>query len=361
MNKLEKIELRSSNLSKLNEIVEKAKEEKRELTENEVVEFRNLEKSIKDLDNELEINTKNTKKMDNNFSLFRSIDAVIKKEASNDTFEMPLTRALSPAGGESAIATDVAAVMSQLGETSLINKIGGKYLTGLQGDLMIPSITNMSFGWGTDGVESADANAKIVSKKLTPKLINGFVPVDNRLTIQSPSVEAAIMDSIYKVVDVKLSEALFSASSLTEKPAGLFAVASAATFTVAASGLTYQHILQLEEKILVNAVDATNVVIVMHPSVAARLKATAKSKDGIYEPVLKNGMIDNYKVIVSNQVANGYIAFVDATNLYSGVWSVKVTVDPYTLSTKNQLRLVVNALVDANIGNDKCVAWGKLS
>ena len=62
MNKLEKIELRSSNLSKLNEIVEKAKEEKRELTENEVVEFRNLEKSIKDLDNELEIKNNPSKR-----------------------------------------------------------------------------------------------------------------------------------------------------------------------------------------------------------------------------------------------------------------------------------------------------------
>lgn len=375
MNKLEKIELRSSNLNKLNSIVEKAKEEKRELTESEVVEFRNLETEIRNIDNEIDNKNKNTKKMDK-FSIFRAwnssdyteeqkeIRSYVNKSGIslvNNSIVLPFQRALTPGGAEAAIGTDVTDVQAQLTEASLINKMGGKFLAGLVSDFAIPSISNATLGWAGDNTSSANMNASISAKVLKPKRLGGYIPVDKKLLYQNSTVESALMETIYSLIDVKLSEALFGTSADTDRPAGLFA-GTGHTFSVASSAVTYANILSLEAKILENSVRAENVVIITTPAIAAKLKATAKSASGIYEPILKtDGKIDNYQVFVSNQVASGVIAMVDVNNLYAGVWAVELLRDETTLADKGQDRIVVNVYADATIGNDKCVAWGKLS
>lgn len=376
MNKLEKIELRSSNLNKLNEIVEKAKTEKRELTESEVVEFRNLETEIRNIDNELDNKNKNTKKMDK-FSIFRAwnssdyteeqkeIRSYVNKSGIslvNNSIVLPFQRALTPGGGEAAIGTDVTDVQAQLTEASLINKMGGKFLAGLVSDFAIPSISNATLGWAGDNTSSANMNASISAKVLKPKRLGGYIPVDKKLLYQNSTVESALMNTIYSLVDVKLSEALFGTSADTDRPAGLFA-GTGHTFSVATSAVTYANILSLESKILENSVSAENVVIITTPAIAAKLKSTPKSASGIYEPILngKEGKIDNYQVFVSNQVASGVIAMVDVNNLYAGVWAVELLRDETTLADKGQDRIVVNVYADATIANDKCVVWGKLS
>lgn len=374
MNKLEKIELRSSNLNKLNEIVEKAKTEKRELTENEVVEFRNLETEIRNIDNELDNKNKNTKKMDK-FSIFRAwntgdyteeqkeIRSYVNKSGIslvNNSIVLPFQRALTPNGGEAAIGTDVTDVQAQLTEASLINRMGGKFLAGLVSDFAIPSISNATLGWAGDNTSSANMNASISAKVLKPKRLGGYIPVDKKLLLQNSTVESALMNTIYALVDVKLSEALFGTSADTDRPSGLF-VGTGHTFSVASTAVTYANILSLESKILENSVSAENVVIITTPAIAAKLKSTPKSATGIYEPILKDGKIDNYQVFVSNQVAAGVIAMVDVNSLYAGVWAVELLRDETTLADKGQDRIVVNVYADATIANDKCVVWGKLS
>lgn len=376
MNKLEMMEKRQAKLTEMNAIVERAKTEKRELIEPEKAEFESLENEIKEMDLELRNNKeKNTNKMEK-FSLFRSLkNHEISDEQKQfrsyvaqsgialaaNSIVLPFERALNPTGAESAIGVDVMDVQAQLTEASLINRMGGKFLAGLTSDFAIPSINNASLGWASDNTSSVNMNASISAKTLKPKRLGGYIPVDKKLLLQNSTVESALMNTIYQLVDVKISEALFGTSAATDRPAGLFTVASGATFTVATTAVTYANILALEAKLLENSVNAANIVVITTPAIAAKLKATAKSATGIYEPILKDGKIDNYPVHVSTQVAAGTIAMIDVNSLYAGVWAVEIIQDTLTLADKGQDKLVVNCYCDATIGNDACVAFGKLS
>lgn len=378
MNKLEKIELRSSNLSKLNEIVVKAKEEKRELTENEVVEFRNLETEIRNIDNELENKNKNTQKMEK-FSLIRALNSKeitdeqkelrsqlqnIGVQVKSEAIIMPFNslRSLTPAGGENAIGNQVEPITELLTTQSLIAQLGGRVMTDLVSDITLPYLDSASLGWVSDGVQSADANMVLKAKTLKPKRLGGFIPVDKRLNIQTGGdLERVLVSSITRLLDSKMSEALFSTVVGTDKPSGLFA-GTGHTFSVASSAITYSNVISLETALLNANVNRDNLVYVCTPAVAEVLKSTPKNKSGIYEPIMKDGMIGNFRCIVSNAVAAGVIGMLDATQIYSAFWGgVIIEVDPYTLGAYGQDRYLINTYCDATIGNDKCVAWGKLS
>lgn len=378
MNKLELMEKRQNKLTEMNAIVERAKTEKRELIEPEKAEFESLESDIKTLDIELRNNDnkeKNTNKMED-FSLFRELNSTVKSDEqkqlrsnliangiqlNTESVVIPFTRSLIPVGGEGTIGTQVNDLLGQLVEGSIINKMGARILTNLTSDFAIPSISNASMGWAGDGVASADMGAVINTAYLKSKRVGGYINVDKKLLLQGAGVESALLQTVFSLVNTKVGEALFSTSAATDRPSGLFAVASGATFTVAATAVTYANILALEAKMLENNVDASNCVIVTTPAIAAKLKATAKSATGIYSPILADGKIDQYDVIVSNQVAAGHICMIDKTQVWCGVYAIEVEKNPYTQMKNGLVEICVNAYLDATVSNSKAYCFGKLS
>ena len=69
--------------------------------------------------------------------------------------------------------------------------------------------------------------------------------------------------------------------------------------------------------------------------------------------VYSAGEIDGYKAIVSNSVIEGGLVALDPRDIAVATWDFEIVVDPYTLAADNQIRLVVNYLVDAKKRDDK--------
>ena len=74
--------------------------------------------------------------------------------------------------------------------------------------------------------------------------------------------------------------------------------------------------------------------------------------------VWENGEIDGRKAVVSNSVAEGGLLCFDPRDLAVASWDndMVITIDPYSLAGKNQIKVVVNYLVDAKLKGDRISA-----
>lgn len=92
-----------------------------------------------------------------------------------------------------------------------------------------------------------------------------------------------------------------------------------------------------------------NCVYVMSNKAKAALRAMAKSSKST-QLVYENGEVDGTKAINTSHVADKKYLYGDFSNLAIGQWgAIDLTVDPYTLARSGQIRLVVNAYFDAKI------------
>ena len=71
--------------------------------------------------------------------------------------------------------------------------------------------------------------------------------------------------------------------------------------------------------------------------------------------VWENGELDGRKAVVSNSVEEGGLLVFDPRDLAVATWDndMVITVDPYTLAGKNQIKVTVNYLCDAALKGDR--------
>lgn len=355
MNKLELLEQRNNLIEEMKFILNNCKTQKRELLKVEDEEFKSLQNQINQIDNTI-INNKNqnkTKKMD---SLFRNLIAASKgeeiqgqneiktelrksgKEVADNSYVLNV-RAVTPTGSADLVPTNVMEVASVLAETSLISKAGG-HIVAVPADIVLPQLSKGTLSWEEeDGTETVNDNFTIASKKLTLNRLSGAFPLDKKMSkVVAPSLESAITDSIYKVIDEKVNEKLLADCQTT-------------TNTVTAGTTNYDRLVEAEGMLLGKNVNTSTCVYIYNPTDLAKLKASGKKANEITEAILKDGQIGGYNAFASSFVKKGEMLFVDASQLWANIAFIELQHDPYTLASKGQDRIVINAYADTAIAN----------
>lgn len=355
MNKLELLEKRNGLIKTMKSILNNCKQQKRELLKVEDNEFRSIQKQINEIDNTINNNNQKTKQITNMNSLFRNLINASKgeeidgqneikneirksgKEVADNSFVLNV-RAVAPTGGETLTPTNVMEVAAILAEQSLIAKVGG-HIVAVPADIVLPSLNKGTLSWEDEGADVTNNNFTITSKKLTLQRLSGAFPLDKKMSkVVSPSLESAITDSIYKIVDEKINEKL-----LTNV---------ATTVNVISAGTTnYDRLVEAEGMLLGKNINAENCVYIYNPADLSKLKASGKKANEITEAILKDGMISGYNAFASSFVAKGTVLMLDATALWANIAFVELQYDPYTLSAKGQDRIVINAYADTAIAN----------
>ena len=120
------------------------------------------------------------------------------------------------------------------------------------------------------------------------------------------------------------------------------------------SNMSYEDVLALEEA--VEEKNGTDFIFVTDPKVKYGLRGTQMASG--LQFVWENGEIDGRKAVVSNSVCEGSIACFDPKDLAVATWDndMVITVDPYTLAGKNQIKVTVNYLCDAALKGDRISA-----
>ena len=257
--------------------------------------------------------------------------------------------------GKEIVATDKLNVLAPLMGKSILAEAGATFLTGLVGNISIPAYTGSTCGWKGE-LEAADnGKGTFSSVELSPKRLTAYIDISKQfLTQDSVGAEEMLRADIVNSLVAKLEQTIFGdAAGDTTKPAGIFNGAE----VVAPS---YQGVCEAEAAVTDYSGEKR---FVMSPTAKSAFKqATISGTKSDLRLLLEDGEVDGYPVSDSSNVVAGGYAFGDFSELVVAQWGgIDIVVDPYTLATKNAIRLVINAYFDAKVRRDGAIKAYKIA
>lgn len=315
----------------------------------------------------------NKKKIMSNFSLIKTINDVVNNRNINEEAEAILSMGmnemrkagLSYSGqiqlpveerefvqadaiqatvtdnGAETVATDKLNILEPLYANLVLSQAGATYLTGLVGNISIPTYSGSTCGWKGE-INTADkGNGEFDSVELSPKRLTAYIDISKQFLNQdSVGAEEMLKNDIVRALAQKLeSTILGNEAGDTTKPAGIFN-------GVTTTAISYDALVGMEQKLEEKNV-AGEFKFIVNPAIKADLKKTTISgTKSDLRMIMENGEANGYPVLYS-QNAKG-IAFGNWSDYIIAQWgAIDLTVDPYTQAAKGCIRLVINAYFDA--------------
>lgn len=338
------------------------------------------EEEEEETEKELRNNTiKNHTKMNKEFRLIKAINDIANNRSVDETaqavvkagaeemrkagvsyggqIQLPTSELRSAitvtAEGEDVVATEIYDILEPLRAKNVLVAAGAKFITGLVGDVQVPSMSAGNVTWEGETAPAKDGGQTFTAVKLSPKRLTAYVDISKQFLVQdSKSAEALIRQDIINAINSKLEATILgSAVGTTTQPAGIFNGKSKKTIA------SFKDVCDLEAKI-----EDANVIgeckYVMSNKAKAALRNMAKSAKST-ELVMEGGAIDGTAVLNTSNVEEQNVVYGDFSNLAIGQWgSIDLLVDPYTKAADGQVRLVVNAFFDAKVLRDGAFAYG---
>ena len=359
-----------------NEETEVIEEEEKE-TENETV---TETEETKEEEEETENNTiKNNTKMNKEFRLIKAINEIANNRSVDETAQAVIkagAEEMRKAGvsyggqiqlptselraaitvtteGEDVVATEIYDILEPLRAKNVLVAAGAKFITGLVGDVQVPSMSAGNVYWEGETAAAKDGGETFSAVKLSPKRLTAYVDISKQFLVQdSKSAEALIRQDIINAINSKLEATILgSAAGTGTQPAGIFNGASKVKIA------SFKDVCDMEAKI-----EDANVIgeckYVVSNKAKAALRNMAKSAKST-ELVMEGGAIDGTEVLNTSNVEEQNVVYGDFSNLAIGQWgSIDLLVDPYTKAGDGQVRLVVNAYFDAKVLRNGAFAFG---
>lgn len=387
-------EERASVVEKMEALVALAETEERELTEEETKNFDELNEKAEALKANAERALKmeglkkkearnvvsEEEKVQRNYSFFKHINGITDGKLEGAEKEMQeqaehearnIGKTVNGAGipgsmfekrasiNSNIAGTSVEAFVDAIREEAIYTKLGAKFMN-LTSDARIPIINKQSTAWmaGEDD-DAADGGAAFTSVTLTPNRIAGYANISKELLHQNGAgVESAIMADLGKSVADNICDAMFSTSSVTNAPTSIPATSGVLTFTESTySDATsmFKDLVLAEQELAENGSLSGNLAYVLHPTFLNELKRAAQVagvNPGMQGMNYNQQVVNGYPVYYSSHcgASAGVSAdgiFCDWSNVQVGMFGgVDIVVDPYSVAIANQVRLVVNTLID---------------
>lgn len=386
-----------ANIDKEDELDEKEdeKEEEREMEdekedevednkEDEVKEDeKEEEKEEKSLDTETNKNKETHNIMEKQFSLLRSIRAIVNNQKLDDIdaavvnagaqefrkagvefggqIQLPNmleTRSTITvaAEGEDVVATDIYDILTPLRANNVLVQAGAKFMTGLVGNVQVPIMSASNVTWEGETAPAKDGAGAFTNVQMSPKRLTAYIDISKQFLVQDGiGAEAVIREDLIKAINAKLeSTILGAAAGSNTQPAGIFngqTVDSVADF-----GDLCDVESEIEEANILGAIK-----YIVSPKAKAKLRGMIKGTNGT-GMVWENNAIDGTSALVTTNVAQNKYVVGDFSNLAIGQWgAIDLVVDPYTKAADGQIRLVINAFFDAKVLRPEAFAYGDLS
>lgn len=390
MNSLELKDAIHQSVLECRSIVDKCKEEKRNMNEEEQKRFdelkedieekkrelNKLEEELKNYDEELPKDLDEEKKSDEdsdkdkeeknkrNITMKKTLVKELRNAIENNIRSITVQGYTVGSGNEATevagvhdnvIETEIQGILEPLYAKSALSQLGVKWYKGLpQGDISVPVMGAGQVGWAAE-IAAASASSNTFSNiTLSPKRLTAYVDISKQLIAQDTiGAEEAIRRDIVNALNDKLEATVFgSVAGDTTKPAGIF---YGATVT---KNDTFAKVCTAEA-----GVEAANVFgemkYLMAPTTKAFYRSLPKGQN-IAGMVYENGEMDGVPTIVTSNVAANNYVYGNWSNLAIGSWGdVEITIDPYTQSINGCVRLVVNAYFDAKILRAAAFTFGK--
>ena len=245
--------------------------------------------------------------------------------------------------GQEIVPTDKLNILEPLRGESILSKVGATFLTGLVGNISIPAYSGSTAAWKGEMVDAEDGKGAFSTVELAPKRLTAYIDISKQFLVQdSVGAEEMLRRDIVNAIIAKLEQTVFGdEAGSNDKPAGLLYNAEEGNPSYAEACDDEASITDFRGEKL----------YVMSPSAKSAFKQTtiSGSKSDL-RLLMQDNEVNGYRVVSSSNVADGGYLYGDFSELVVAQWgSIDIVVDPYTLATKNAVRLVVNCFFDAKL------------
>ena len=258
------------------------------------------------------------------------------------------------ADGSHVVVTDYLNILEPLKAKNVLVAAGANYLTGLKGDVQIPSMTAENVFWEGEIEETDNGAGSFSSVKMAPRRLSAYVDISKQFLVQDTlGAENLIRKLLVEAINDKLEATILSDDAASgAKPAGIFYNVSPATIS------DFGDVCDLEASL-----DENNFIgdfkYVINPKAKAALRAMIKGTNAT-GMVMENNAIDGTPAEVTTHMEDNLMAYGDWSQLYIGQWgAIDLTVDNYTQATKGCVRLVINAFFDYKVVRSGAIVLGE--
>lgn len=357
--------------AELQNLISNGEQEQRELNEGETsrmaeiaIDIQEKEKQLKELEDEnRKLNEKNKNQKTNKQMEIRLFDLIKGVANGNLTDEQrqfvngnkidyrSTIMATVTGQGEENVPEEKKGLDVAIRNASVLNKIGATWFSDAVGDISIPKYAGSNVTWKGESVAADDGASAFTETVLSPKRLTAYIDISKQFLAQdSNDAESILINDLAQAVAEKLDKTIFgTGSGDTNTPAGILQGDYVVTGTDI-TAVTYNDVLELESA--VEEKNGFDFMFIANPKVKYALKGTQMASG--LQMVWDRNEIDGYQAVVSNSVADKGVICMNPQDLAVATWSgVEITVDTVTRAIYNEVRVVVNYLVDAKLRGNR--------
>lgn len=238
----------------------------------------------------------------------------------------------------------------------VIRALGAKSLTGLQGNIQIPTQSGPSTAyWVGENAAPTESKLAFGQKSATPHTVAAYVDMSRRLMIQSdPSIEALVRGDLAAQLALAADYAAIHGDSGADanQPDGILATSGIGDVAMGTNGgaIDWASIVDVMTEVAIDNADMGALKFLTNPKVAGAMKQTQKVT-GEARFLLEGAELAGYPLMVSNQVRSDLdkgtstgvcsaLVYGNWNDLVICEWSgLDLAVDPYSLSTTGAVRV----------------------
>lgn len=271
----------------------------------------------------------------------------------------------SSGGKGGALVSSIPKLVKPLQPTLAIEALGVNVMSGLVGDVPLPTSGAFNFSYTTENGTVAGSDIDFAGPTLKPKRCAGVVDISKKLLMQTSfDVEAYIIEQINIAYGNAVLTAAINGSGTGGAPTGLLSLITTNIDTTAGAG-TYDTVVALEGLIDDASAGSVSRGYLSGTKLRSSLKTTKiDAGSGVF---LTDGKeLNGYNYLTSTLVPvldtdKHPLIFGDWNQLTVGYWgSISILVDPYTQAANSNVRLIIEGFSDVAVANEKAFAVNKV-
>ncbi len=257
-----------------------------------------------------------------------------------------------PAAASEVRPTDVGSFIDQLQANSVLVQAGANFYSGISADRKFPIIADIDSAYLAENNTGQDADGSLTNITLSPKKLISVVSMSAEMMTQNASAEAALQRNMARSISATWEKALLGASDITNAPASIYATADAVSPAVS-TDVDTADLINMESMILSRNYNPASgrFSYLFNPAVIAQLKSEAglDYTNGAFID-WANKQINGYNYYVSSNVGTASTQaamFGDMSDVHLATFGgLDIISDRYTDAHKGISRLVVVSLND---------------
>lgn len=286
---------------------------------------------------------------------------------------MSATGQTSTAGdqGGMSIVSEKEGLIMALRPKLALSELGVITMGGLQGNIDLVKGTSTSATWEGENDENAETSITTSKSSFSPKRLGAYGKLSKQLLFQSEfNFQQVFVNDLLNAIAQAVESAAISGASGSSNPVGILGTSGIGSVVGGTNGLAmaWSHVVNLEKEVAVDNALMGSLGYLTNAKVKAALKQTElDSGSGLFIWPQNGNELNGYKVAITNLVPSNLTKntgtslsaaiFGDFSQMYIGQWGgLDLVIDPYTLATYGQIKVVANSWWDVFVKRPEAFA-----